>query len=89
MEDFNILNNEASVVGPRLLGCVLEMKQGSQILSGKIVETEAYDQNDVASHWRSRASVCLFYLWYALLLQYSGWRGGQGSGGPHKGSGAY
>jgi DNA-3-methyladenine glycosylase len=50
MEDFNILNNEASVVGPRLLGCVLEMKQGSQILSGKIVETEAYDQNDVASH---------------------------------------
>jgi DNA-3-methyladenine glycosylase len=47
---FNVLNGPAPTVAPRLLGCILERKIGSQTLSARIVETEAYDQTDVASH---------------------------------------
>lgn len=37
-------------VAPRLLGCILEREIDGQIIRAKIVETEAYDQTDVASH---------------------------------------
>jgi len=45
-----ILNQPASVVAPRLLGCVLERNINGQVAKVRIVETEAYDQTDIASH---------------------------------------
>jgi len=44
------LNRPASIVAPELLGCILERKVDGRILRVRIVETEAYDQTDAASH---------------------------------------
>ncbi len=44
------LNAIASEVAPRLLGCILEGESDGSKLQARIVETEAYDQNDIASH---------------------------------------
>jgi DNA-3-methyladenine glycosylase len=49
-EKLDFLNAPASEVAPRLLGCVLEREIDGQIVQARIVETEAYDQTDVASH---------------------------------------
>lgn len=50
----NVLQNElsqsADLVAPRLLGCELVAWRNGQELRGRIVETEAYDQHDAASH---------------------------------------
>lgn len=48
--DFSFLNGTASEVAPLLLGCVLERVVDGQLLRGRIVEVEAYDQSDIASH---------------------------------------
>lgn len=48
--DVDFLNGRASEVAPILLGCIIEREINGQILRAKIVETEAYDQTDVASH---------------------------------------
>lgn len=48
--DLTFLNGPASEAAPRLLGCELEREIDGQIVKVKIVETEAYDQTDVASH---------------------------------------
>jgi len=48
--NFAVLDDSAEVVAQRLLGCVLSHDIGGQRLSGMIVETEAYDQTDAASH---------------------------------------
>ena len=48
--NLDFLNGPAAGVAPRLLGCVLERQIDGQILRAKIVETESYDQTDVASH---------------------------------------
>lgn len=48
--DFTFLNGAASEVAPLLLGCELQREIDGQVLRVKIVETEAYDQSDVASH---------------------------------------
>jgi DNA-3-methyladenine glycosylase len=48
--NFSILEGLASEVAPRLLGCYLERDYGDQKALVKIVETEAYDQTDAASH---------------------------------------
>lgn len=45
-----ILTTDAATAAKRLLGCVLEREIDGQLLRVKIVETEAYDQNDPASH---------------------------------------
>jgi len=45
-----LLYGRAEEVAPRLLGCWLIKEIEGQRLIGRIVETEAYDQHDVASH---------------------------------------
>lgn len=45
-----MLLTPAEVVAPRLLGCLLVRELSGQQLIGRIVETEAYDQHDTASH---------------------------------------
>ena len=40
----------ASQAAARLLGCELLREINGRVLSGRIVETEAYDQTDMASH---------------------------------------
>lgn len=47
---FDVLSHPAAVVAPLLLGCVLEREMDGQRVRVKIVETEAYDQTDAASH---------------------------------------
>jgi DNA-3-methyladenine glycosylase len=49
-DPFVILNNSASKVARRLLGCELEREIDGQVVRVRIVETEAYDQTDAASH---------------------------------------
>jgi len=50
VDNLLLLDNLASVVAPRLLGCILERTIDGKTLRAKIVETEAYDQTDLASH---------------------------------------
>lgn len=44
------LSGPASEAAPLLLGCLLERVIDGRVLRARIVETEAYDQTDVASH---------------------------------------
>ncbi len=46
----DFLDEAASEVAPRLLGCILERTLDGETVRVRIVETEAYDQTDVASH---------------------------------------
>lgn len=50
LPDFEFLKGRASEVAPRLLGCILEREVEGRTVRVRIVETEAYDQTDVASH---------------------------------------
>lgn len=50
MVDLNFLKCKASEVAPKLLGCILERRINGHIIRVKIVETEAYDETDAASH---------------------------------------
>ncbi|MDB5186563.1 MAG: DNA-3-methyladenine glycosylase [Candidatus Saccharibacteria bacterium] len=49
-DDFSVLETDASTAARRLLGCILEREIDGQTAQLKIVETEAYDQTDAASH---------------------------------------
>jgi DNA-3-methyladenine glycosylase len=46
----DFLRGPAEEVAPRLLGCELVRELNGQTLRGRIVEVEAYDQADAASH---------------------------------------
>lgn len=48
--DRSFLEGAANEVAARLLGCLLERELDGETVKVKIVETEAYDQTDVASH---------------------------------------
>jgi DNA-3-methyladenine glycosylase len=50
MTSFEILNAPAHVAAKRLLGCELEREIDGHTVRVRIVETEAYDQTDAASH---------------------------------------
>lgn len=45
-----VLSQPAEVAAPRLLGCLLRRRLGEREVVCRIVETEAYDQADPASH---------------------------------------
>ncbi len=49
-QNFEWLNTDPEKAAKRLLGCEIERKIGNKILRVKIVETEAYDEKDEASH---------------------------------------
>jgi DNA-3-methyladenine glycosylase len=49
-DGWSILSGPSLEVAPRLLGSLLVRELDGQTLVGKIVETEAYDQSDPASH---------------------------------------
>ncbi len=50
LDDFEWLNIPAETAARRLLGCELMSDVGGQVVRVRIVETEAYDQTDEASH---------------------------------------
>lgn len=51
LDDLSFLEGEAAEVAPLLLGCILERTIHNQTkIRVRIVETEAYDQTDIASH---------------------------------------
>jgi len=50
MMDFSALETSAPQAAKRLLGCVLERELDGTVVRCRIVETEAYDQTDAASH---------------------------------------
>ena len=49
-DPFTFLNDSAETAARRLLGCELEREFDGGTLRVRIVETEAYDQTDAASH---------------------------------------
>lgn len=49
-DDFTELETDVGAAAKRLLGCVIERQVDGQVLRGRIVEVEAYDQSDLASH---------------------------------------
>lgn len=80
-------------VAPRLLGCILERELDGQTVRVRIVETEAYDQTDAASHsynGRTPRTDVMFgpaghlYVYFTYGMHYCGnivtGREGEGSG---------
>ena len=49
-DDFNVLVTDVSSAARRLLGCLFERELDGRRMLFRIVETEAYDQTDAASH---------------------------------------
>ena len=74
--------NDTKQVAKDLLGKTLVRKIGNRVLSGDIIETEAYKgKNDPASHASRKKTernkimfgecgtrICLFHIWHALLF---------------------
>ena len=81
MPNFEFLRASASEVAPQLLGCILEREIDGQTVRARIVETEAYDQTDVASHSykgkTQRTSVMFgpaghLYVYFTYGMHYCG-----------------
>ena len=49
-DSFAFLHQDVESAAKALLGCILERKLDGQLVRVRIVEVEAYDQNDAASH---------------------------------------
>lgn len=47
---WSLLESDAKTAARRLLGCILEREIDGEVMRLRIVETEAYDQTDAASH---------------------------------------
>jgi DNA-3-methyladenine glycosylase len=57
MSDFSVLETSAPAAARRLLGSILERELDGETVRCRIVETEAYDQTDAASHsYKGRTS---------------------------------
>lgn len=50
IDPLDFLNGTADIIAPRLLGCSLEHTINGKLIRARIVETEAYDESDAASH---------------------------------------
>ena len=50
VNEFDFLNSDVETAARNLLGCVLEREVEGRILKGRIIEVEAYDESDAASH---------------------------------------
>jgi DNA-3-methyladenine glycosylase len=75
----NFVEASALDVAPRLLGCILERELDGHTIRVRIVETEAYDQTDVASHsykGRTRRTDVMFgpaghlYVYFTYGMHY-------------------
>ena len=49
-DGFSVLVTDASSAAQRLLGCILDREIDNEIVRVRIIETEAYDESDAASH---------------------------------------
>lgn len=79
MSDWSELTQPSWIVAPRLLGCYLIRELNGERLVGRIVETEAYDQTDAASHsyrGRSERNAVMFgpaghlYVYFTYGMHY-------------------
>jgi DNA-3-methyladenine glycosylase len=50
IDPLDFLNGPVVEIAPRLLGCSLELTINGSVIRARIVETEAYDESDAASH---------------------------------------
>ena len=50
MDSFAFLNDGVTSAARKLLGCILEREINGHLLTGRIIEVEAYDETDAASH---------------------------------------
>lgn len=89
--DWQFLDSPSELVAPRLLGCELLRELDGTILRLRIVETEAYDQSDAASHsykGRTPRTDVMFgpsghlYVYFTYGMHYCGniVTGGEGHG---------
>ena len=77
--ELDLLNGSAIEVAQRLIGCVLERELDGQLVCVRIIETEAYDQHDAASHsykgWTPRTEVMFgpaghLYVYFTYGMHY-------------------
>jgi DNA-3-methyladenine glycosylase len=77
--DRHFFEEAVEIVAPKLLGCLLFTTIDGQRVSGVIIETEAYDENDVFSHCYNKNGIeppksagPMFFDAGSIYLYYSG-----------------